>query len=416
LLKEVKMAETNPLLPLEERLVRRTFDDSTLQLLEGFREIVGSPAGRSMLRAHGHDPAHVDELLSRHDRLVATLSAAIRTFADHGWAPTGRMPTDHYTQALALAQEDQSLNRAEETLVEGWEGQSSLLDFVPGQLSGFGSEDRPYNAPFRARARLVRKALEHHKAGAYEASIPLLLAHIEGITADVTGGRLFFSKSPQRMAEVVDDATIAGLHEAFPTVRAWFSKDEPLTVMTDSASRHGILHGRVLSYDTKLNSTKCIVLLLAVMEWAQPIAYAEGLRRRREREELYAGSSEVDENGRRLDDREFGETKRALQWIYTCQVGWYRNDGRYRKDLLQMLRDLTSHGLPLNHGISMHVSPEGESWWAWRRTPSGQVLGIGANSPPLTQWLYDATEPPQGGPAPGSGWGDEPFDTPPNWS
>lgn len=247
------------------------------------------------------------------------------------------------------------------------------------------------------------------------AAIPIVLAQIEGLTVDATGGKLFFSKKQGRQADVVDDHTIAGLQDGLPVVRAWFSQDEAVTTAGDSPSRHGILHGRVLGYDTKANSTKALVLLAAVMEWAEPRVEEEGRRRRQERETRNAGSREVDQWGRRVDDREFEATQRALQWLATCQLGWYQNLGRYRDDLLTDIDGFASQGLPKDHAVQLRVSADGQVWWAWRITPSGQVPGIGADGSPPNQWLYDAEAPPVNCPAAGPGWGEGPFSTPPNW-
>lgn len=70
----------------------------------------------------------------------------------------------------------------------------------------------------------------------------------------------------------------------------------------------------------------------------------------------YAGSQQTDADGRRLDRREFEETKRALQWLATCQMGWYRREGRYRDDLLgKVLNDnFTRFGLPKPSGDVPH--------------------------------------------------------------
>ncbi len=404
--------------PLEDRIADRAFgDSSSRQLFDAFRALAGSRAGRSLLQVAGVDPRRFDATLTDHDRLVTHVAAVVRAFASAGWAPTGMMPTDLYARALETLETEQSMQAAEAVLVEGWEDRMDHLRLLAGWISGLGSGEREYEAIFAHRARLVGRALDHHRAGAYEASIPILLAQIEGITADVTGGKMFFSKQPARMAEVVDDATIAGLHEALPTVRAWFSEGVATTVLTEEASRHGILHGRILRYDTQTNSIKCIVLLCAVHEWAKPLAQAEAARRRGEHEAAYEGSPDVDENGRRLDDREFRETQRALQWLYTCQIGQHGNQGRFPPDLnVRLAPSFRDHGLPAEHGIELRVSQDGQSWWAWRRTPSRQILGIGAVGDPRVQWLYDAASHPDGPPAAGPGWGEAPFALHPNWN
>jgi hypothetical protein len=72
----------------------------------------------------------------------------------------------------------------------------------------------------------------------------------------------------------------------------------------------------------------------------------------------YAGVEGTDDSGRQLDRREFEETTRVLRWLATCQEAWYSNPGRrYRADLFDLLgNDFTSYGLPLEHGITLHVA------------------------------------------------------------
>jgi hypothetical protein len=145
--------------------------------------------------------------------------------------------------------------------------------------------------------------------------------------------------------------------------------------------------------------------------------FLEELRRARkaeldEREKMrrYAGSNETDEEGRRLDRREFAATIDALRWLETCQLGWHRNrGGRYRDDLLKMIAgDFTRQGLPKESGIMLRVSNDGQAWYAWRRTVTGWCFAIGAAGPPPDQWEYDGPEPPQGFPGQDRMWGDTP--------
>lgn len=128
-----------------------------------------------------------------------------------------------------------------------------------------------------------------------------------------------------------------------------------------------------------------------------------------------AGVEGVDEEGKLLDQREVKETQSALRWLHTCQMGRHNHDGRYRRDLLELLGDLDRHGLPGDHSITLRVSKSGQSWYAWRRLPIGHVLGIGADGPTPSEWLYDGAEPPKGFPGHDCSWGGRPFETPPNW-
>lgn len=115
----------------------------------------------------------------------------------------------------------------------------------------------------------------------------------------------------------------------------------------------------------------------------------------------YSGVEGTDDSGRQLDRREFKETQAALRFLSTCHMGHYRNrDHRYRPDLLPLVEShFQSDGLPENHGVKMHVSARGQSWYATRKTPSEWWFAIGAAGPPPDEWLYDGPHPPRGFPA-----------------
>lgn len=131
----------------------------------------------------------------------------------------------------------------------------------------------------------------------------------------------------------------------------------------------------------------------------------------------YAGVKGRDDDGKVLDQREVKETREALRWIETCHLGHYNNRGKYRRDLVSgvLSNDFTSQGLPSEHGITMRVRKDGQAWYAWRRTPSGHILGIGMNKGRDNEWLYEGEEPPTGFPGSDPSWGDRPYETPPNW-
>lgn len=139
----------------------------------------------------------------------------------------------------------------------------------------------------------------------------------------------------------------------------------------------------------------------------------------RDRLERYIGVQGTDADGRQLDRREFEEATKALRWLATSQMGWYRNHGgRYRDDLLELLAPhFIADGLLANHGIGMDVSHDGQAWFAWRRTVTGWCFAIGASEPPPDQWEFDGPDPPKGFPGVDVAWGPAPFtmDANPNW-
>ena len=129
----------------------------------------------------------------------------------------------------------------------------------------------------------------------------------------------------------------------------------------------------------------------------------------------YAGVRGMDAEGKLLDQREVKATQAALRWLQTCQMGRHNNNGRYCRDLLDVIGSFERQGLPAEHGITMRVNKSGQAWYAWRRLPIGHVLAIGANGPTPIEWLYEGEEPPKGFPGQDASWADTPFSTPPNW-
>jgi hypothetical protein len=108
-----------------------------------------------------------------------------------------------------------------------------------------------------------------------------------------------------------------------------------------------------------------------------------------------AGVDGWGDDGKRLDQREFKETRKALQWLATCHMGHYRHDDRYRRDLLPIVEPhFVRDGLPEENGVVMTVASDGHSWYAYRKTVSGWYFAIGAAGPPPDEWCYDGPQPP----------------------
>lgn len=406
-----------PLPPLEERLAQALDPTgetrASMAAFDAFRSV---PAITQYLAMQGVNLDALIGVQAEMDSLHRGAAQAIRVFAPLGWAPCGAMPTSAYATALeALATEGPEA--AEQVLVEAWDDEHRLKRPVQ-QISSLGHPEEDYHDLFWHRSRLLAKAYEHHRAGAYEASIPILLAQIEGFVADVSGGKMFFSRDPQKAVEVVDASAIATLDESLPVAREFFSAGMDYTASEGSLRRHGILHGRELGYATRINSVKAFVLLQALVEWAQPLVRAEVERRKASREALWVDSDEVDEQGRRRDQREFIATRSSLRFLHTSQMGSHNNTGRYDADRLSLVESrFVKDGLPADHGIEMRVRDDGQAWWAWRRTISGWYLGIGAVGPTPSQWFYDAADAPSSGPdGDPEGWGGHEHAVLPNWA
>jgi hypothetical protein len=97
-------------------------------------------------------------------------------------------------------------------------------------------------------------------------------------------------------------------------------------------------------------------------------------------------------------------------------MGWYRNppEGRYKAKVGEFLSTL-ARDLPEDHGITMEVRKDGQAWYAWRRTITGWVFGIGAAGSPPDQRFYEGEVPTEGFPGAKSSWGHVIFERGPNW-
>ena len=92
---------------------------------------------------------------------------------------------------------------------------------------------------------------------------------------------------------------------------------------------------------------------------------------RKDQERIDAERVGADQDGKQLDQREHAETKKALDWLATCQMGHYRNLRKYRSDdvfaaIIQATS--TQHGLPTPTDIRLRVSADEQCWYAERET------------------------------------------------
>ena len=122
-----------------------------------------------------------------------------------------------------------------------------------------------------------------------------------------------------------------------------------------------------------------------------------------------AGAVDTDSFGRQLDQREHAETMHALQLLYTYQLGQYPRQGnRYFAGLQAIIAGLSAKcALPHPNNIEIHISSDGQSWYAARQTIAGHWFAIGAAGPPaeqrFEQRFYDGPSAPTGFPNE-SGW------------
>jgi hypothetical protein len=392
-----------------EREFRRRLDPmgEMTELMDTFAPLIDSRVGRGMLcllKAVGLDLAQLREPMTQARALVADMTQAVVLFTPLGWAPLSRAPVDLYRDALMVYQRTGSTDEAEQRLLDGWNQDDRLrLAVLPLQAVGAG-HDELYSISME-RWRLVEKALHHHRNGAYEASVPIVLAQADGICQDLVGSKAdmqFFKFEPKRQ-HFADASTIAGMPDGLEHLRPLFSEVMRKSGATGKLTRHGILHGRELRYDTQLNSTKALVLLAAVIEWAQANAGEKVERLRREREAQYAGSDATDEDGRRLDRRGFNEVKAALFDLGRGETVLFQRHGCYSDDLRGELAAWLPD-LPEGAGLVVDTSTDGRQFWAWGVTSTGFCFGIAGRDGAEAKWFYAGPAPPEGGLDSGADW------------
>lgn len=142
-----------------------------------------------------------------------------------------------------------------------------------------------------------------------------------------------------------------------------------------------------------------------------------GIKERNRRLRAMKGKTGVDKAGLQLDRREFYEAKEDLEsLLYTQRAQFNVRRHKFNPDLPIQLG---FSKLPKDHGITMIVSKDRKSWYAWRRMPNGYYLGVGGSSKSnhSVMWLYEALSRPNGFPSKSSsGWTEYVSDVkPPEW-
>jgi len=360
----------------------------------------------------GTDGGELHRIASETERLQRISARAHVTLVPRGWGVTN-LPVPALAEACALLESGDG-DAADQLLAALWDEQRTNL--VAQRAEAIGSADPELKWIGFHRRRLLKKAAAHHAAGAYEASVPIVLAQTEGIVTDVSEGKLFFSKS-QRRADVVNPRHLASIASGLQALRTVFSATANTTETSGRLSRHGILHGRELGYDTEIQSAKCWSLLDVVVAWAQPAGHELAEAKRRARLEAHAGSDAVDQNGARVDRREFSETRAVLSLLCTAQMPRHAQAGRFRSDLVPAVyttADFVKHGLPEDHGVRTATAADGQIFTAWRRTITGWVLGAGIQHTEdgrFVEWQYGGPSEPTSQPS-GGGWTERPH---PDW-
>jgi hypothetical protein len=201
--------------------------------------------------------------LSQKAKGVATIGDRFNDiFSECGWIATEDMSVPLMEQAIKLFKEN-GLEKAENFL---------CTSFDEAYFSLHSRRMRAIWVWGENRSRLLELAFIDHEQGRYHASVPVVLAQIDGLSFD-TNKESFFDK---KSALIIKDSIAAhesGLRNLSNTASKPRTKtrSNPLKF----PYRHGILHGRELAYDNKLVSTKCFFILFAMRPWALKFQHVE---------------------------------------------------------------------------------------------------------------------------------------------
>jgi len=349
---------------------------------------------------------------------IEQIAEAVALFAPLGWAMCSRWHQEGTVRVLHHAAQGASDEDLDEAIADVWNSDNQvLLRHAATPIRTWSNSHYPFKQVLWDRVSLIEKAIGHHLAGAYEASIPIILAQIDGMSRDLTG-QSFFSKA--NADPYLDDDTLAGMEENLPVVRDVFSKDVKESGTFGYVSRHGVLHGRDLGYATRVNSTKTIVLVTALAEYFPRVADDTGARLRRLHEEDVAGSQALDSNGRLVDDRHIPELLHVA----------YDFDTKYLEAVLLspgpfntvLMLDQVARKYNLDPGAFTAGQDDIGCWWHYK-VPAGQTLGYAARPTTSTErrhpdvWRWDAPDAPAGPPwTNAERWrSDDDFPRSPNW-
>jgi hypothetical protein len=121
---------------------------------------------------------------------------------------------------------------------------------------------------FPKREKIIRKALECHKNGDYEVSIPTLISQADGIFREITSKEFYSKRSNVKAENIIEEIK----NDKFKDFSLWVleplkqtqlinanfkeSKDNP-----NSLNRNPILHGEDTNYANKRNGARSLSLL-----------------------------------------------------------------------------------------------------------------------------------------------------------
>jgi hypothetical protein len=208
-----------------------------------------------------------DKLARAFQDLPQRTRSALRTLAQNGWYldPSLALPDLWELERLFL---EGNADRAHQTLCDHFDRRTDTI-----------REDLCRR--FGRRARILNAAFDAHAEGRFALSIPVFLAQADGICQDLwsvqlyarggTGAPKIAEHLPQIDSEFLIAACRTPLQEGHPMI----ARASERAGLGNVLNRHAILHGKDCSYDTRLNSFRCVSWLIYVA-WALDPKWGQG--------------------------------------------------------------------------------------------------------------------------------------------
>ncbi len=230
-----------------------------LSLISAFLE-----GGRPLLRIFGIDVGGIDDFSAQIRKLTkdaAELAEVPDTFTDvfgeRGWVVYDFLDLEAARRAISVA-ESAGVDAGEQILLDHYS--SERIAWELRAMTGIQA--------FRPRMDLALLALKDFEAARYHASVPVVLALLDGMVSEL-GDRSFFSEGVDLGAY----DSLAAHQRGLERLRNIFGKGRRTTVTEEISipCRHGILHGRDLGYANRKVAVKSWVALFAAGDWARRV-------------------------------------------------------------------------------------------------------------------------------------------------
>lgn len=235
--------------------------------LEDIRNIktlkAAMPFMRPILKLLGGDVTNIDEAFSRVEELERT-AAELATIPDRFndlFALRGWIIYDLMNFEVAKA----AIQKAEAGDVEGAE--ADLVIYYDAETVRSQLQTMISVRAFRPRMTLAQKALTDYREERYHASIPVVLALLDGMVNELHEKRRgFFAEGINLEAWDSIAAHSKGLNQLARIMTK--TRQTTTTVQIAIPFRNGILHGMDLGYDNKIVAAKSWAALFAARDWA----------------------------------------------------------------------------------------------------------------------------------------------------